>query len=728
MRRVDVVIPVFRGYDETRSCIESVLATVGDTRVILINDASPEPEITELLRSYQAAEDRVVLLENEQNLGFVATVNRGMEYDLERDVVLLNSDVEVANDWLLRLREAAYYSERVASVTPFANNATITSFPNFCQDNSLLFGLSVEEIDRCFARRALASSMIEIPTGIGCCMYMRRDCMNAVGLFDVETFGRGYGEENDWCQRADAAGWPNYHLGNCFIYHKGGVSFAEEQHPRIEQAMTILDQRYPSYHQDIQQYISQDPARALRTETLIQLFAMQDKPKVVCISHKLGGGAQQHVDELASYYQGEALFIQLTPEIEGQTVTLSFFDQGKRLKDGLHFDINQEYDKLLELLRALGVGHVHFHHAMGVHPRLWVLAEALGCQHDLTIHDYYLVNGNPTLTDQEARYVDCEREDFDQACAGHYPLPEGLTASQWRLNQELLVSTARQVIFPSQDCATRFQRFFNTPNAVVAWHPDYLSSQPYPEPLWRYTGGRPLRVLVAGAISREKGAELLEAVADALPSAEVEFHLMGYAYRALSSSVKTYGPYDNSQVAGLVQDIAPDVIWYPALWPETYSYTLSIALRLGLPAVVPNLGAFAERVAGRPFTAVCPWDQSVEQWRDFWSKLASSKQLKSAPPHREGNDVLSEQQFYPAHYLRGIAPRAASLPDGFMGQLTANLHVGVAELSASERLLARMWRLSRHPIFASFLRLVPFRLQRAVKRRLSARPMHDVLR
>ncbi|MDN4629859.1 glycosyltransferase family 2 protein, partial [Erwinia sp. PsM31] len=69
---------------------------------------------------------------------------------------------------------------------------------------------------------------------------IRRVCLNQVGYFDVETFGRCYGEDNDWCQRADMLGWKNYHQLNVIAYHKGGVSFAGEQRPRKLKDMELL--------------------------------------------------------------------------------------------------------------------------------------------------------------------------------------------------------------------------------------------------------------------------------------------------------------------------------------------------------------------------------------------------------------------------------------------------------------------------------------------------------
>ncbi len=745
MRAVDIVIPVYDGVDETRCCLETVLATIDVSwaRLVVVNDSSPNPAITAYLRQLDQQHEHLMLLENAENLGFVATANRGMQHSPDRDVLLLNSDVEVSGDWLHRLREAAYAGERRGSLTPFSNNATICSFPNFCADNPLLFGLPPAAIDQAFATTAVAADLFEVPTGVGFCMYIRRDCLNEVGFFDVETFGRGYGEENDWCQRAQAVGWSNYHLGSCFIYHKGGVSFGAEQSPRITRAMELLAEKHPRYQTQVQSYTADDPAKALRTSVLLGLFASLTKPKIALVTHKLGGGSQQHVDELATLYQEQALFLQITPDRDGQSVTVSVFDHGSRLQDGLYFDIEQEYDKLVSLLAGLGVGHLHFHHTMGLHPRLWRLSEDLDCNYDLTIHDYYLINGNPTLTDSEARFVSETVPEFDSLCAGHYPLPEGVSAEDWRQGQRLLVEGASRVIFPSADCAQRFTRFFDVESPVTAWHPDYQSSQPYPEPNWPRRSQRPLRVLVMGAISREKGADLLESVAMAMAGQPLEFHLLGYAYRALDGRVITHGPYTNADAYDLVAAIEPDVVWFPALWPETYSYTLSIALHMGLPVVVPDIGAFVERVAGRAMSVICPWDRPVDQWCVFWSAVDRDNRLPAcglaAGVPAAGVPAAgvpapgvpapgAPANFYGVAYLQDVAARDGQLSSGLVSSLAENLHAGLPQLTARERLLGRLWQASRSPLAAKLVGLVPFRVQRALKRRLSARPMHDIVR
>ncbi len=253
------MIPVYDGLEETQACIESVLETIDFecARVIIINDASPNEELCVWLRALPASDD-LILLENEQNVGFVATVNRGMSCSDENDVLLLNSDVVVANDWLERVQKTAYAQADIGTVTPFSNNATICSFPNLCDENELLLGLSLETIDSAFSDLN-PDELIELPTGVGSCMFVRRQCIDEVGLFDVESFGRGYGEENDFCLRATAAGWIHALAANVFVHHVGGVSFGSEKDLRVQEAISKLNQLYPGYDASIQKHIKKTP-------------------------------------------------------------------------------------------------------------------------------------------------------------------------------------------------------------------------------------------------------------------------------------------------------------------------------------------------------------------------------------------------------------------------------------------------------------------------------------
>lgn len=262
---IDVVIPVFGGVQQTRRCIESVLASTpaAQAEIVVVNDASPEPAITAYVQ--QLANDRrITLLTNESNTGFVRSVNRGMAQHADRDVVLLNSDTEVANDWLDRLRVTAHRHDDVATVTPFSNNATICTYPFEGWSGGVPGTLGLAALDRVFAR-ANTGLAIELPTAVGFCMYIRRDALSVLGAFDAERFGRGYGEENDFCMRALKSGRRNLLASDIFVFHEGAVSFSEERAKLTAAATEALLQVHPDYMERVVAFIEADPAQPLRS-------------------------------------------------------------------------------------------------------------------------------------------------------------------------------------------------------------------------------------------------------------------------------------------------------------------------------------------------------------------------------------------------------------------------------------------------------------------------------
>ncbi len=261
---IDVIVPVHKGPAATRRCLDSVLAAESTTPIetVVIDDKTPEPEITGMLDGL-AAGNRITLLRNEMNLGFVRSVNRGMALHADRDVVLLNSDTEVAGDWLDRIRRCVYAHDDIGTATPFSNNATICSYPYYGWTGGVPGTLGLAALDRMFATTNAGKS-VDLPTGVGSCLYIRRACLDRVGAFDAERFGRGYGEENDFCLRAVAAGWRNVLAGDVFVYHEGAVSFAAERADRADSAQEALLKIHPDYMQRVRAFVAADSMKPLR--------------------------------------------------------------------------------------------------------------------------------------------------------------------------------------------------------------------------------------------------------------------------------------------------------------------------------------------------------------------------------------------------------------------------------------------------------------------------------
>ena len=353
---VDVVVAAYRGLRETQDCLESVLADPDRPpgRVIVVEDCSPEPKLVAWLRMLVNS-GGITLLRNARNIGFVGSVNRGMEAAGTHDVALLNSDTVVPPGWLRRLAAQAYAVPRVASVSPFSNNATICGYPSV-SGVSPAFGLDVHAIDAA-CRKVNAGRGVEVPTTVGFCMYIRRAALNDVGLFDRETFGRGYGEENDFCLRATARGWRHMLACDTYVFHEGNISFGPAAAQWKRRSLDALVARYPDYLSVIDRHVRRDAAGPARFAITAALLRASRKPSVLMISHQLGGGVQRHIDDLVARL-GESVNVLLlsasargvalsVPALPGHSVCAL---PGDRLDD------------LAAYLRTTNLQRVHVHH------------------------------------------------------------------------------------------------------------------------------------------------------------------------------------------------------------------------------------------------------------------------------------------------------------------------------------------------------------------------------
>ena len=270
MNSIDVIIPVYNAFDDVVRCVDSVRRhTASDCRIVLIDDCSSDDRIAAFFAMLEAeADTRIVLLKNPANVGFVSSVNRGMSLS-HSDVVLLNSDTVVTSGWLVKLKRCADSDSTIGTITPFSNNAEICSFPFFCQNNSLE-GVDIEAVNRAMEAVAIPGYP-DIPTAVGFCMYIRRALLDKIGVFDAETFGLGYGEENDFCMRAIDAGYRNVLCGDTFIAHVGSRSFSSKTEALKARNSQLLFAKHPHYLGVVKRFISEDPIAPLRARVQARL-------------------------------------------------------------------------------------------------------------------------------------------------------------------------------------------------------------------------------------------------------------------------------------------------------------------------------------------------------------------------------------------------------------------------------------------------------------------------
>ena len=265
---VSIIIPVYNALEDLIVCLESIESSTDlDFHTLyIIDDKSPEKKVKKFLKEYMAQQNdkKIHVIFNQENLGFSGTVNKGIELTGNNDVLILNSDTIVSSGWLERLQRAAYSVPLVATVTPWSNHAFICSIPNALEYNFLPNNFTVQS----FAEFIYENSLFyypQIPFGSGFCMYIRREAIKVVGLFDRDLFGKGYGEDADFCFRANNAGFKNLLDDTTFVYHRGGASFEserdtiklKEKNKMISQNLIKLQEKYPNYYELVEKSVVQ---------------------------------------------------------------------------------------------------------------------------------------------------------------------------------------------------------------------------------------------------------------------------------------------------------------------------------------------------------------------------------------------------------------------------------------------------------------------------------------
>ena len=243
-RPVDIVVPSYRDAERVRALVRSIRKTAprGMARVIVADDASGSEHLAALGRI--AGID--VVVESERNSGFAANVNRGLRATaLDRDVVVLNSDVEALPSWLECLQYAAYRFQDIGIV------GAQLLYP----DGRIQFGGTIRNRDapEWFDHRyrfkpggwgpaAQTSPALAVT---GACMYVRREVIERIGELD-ERYPMAY-EDVDWCLRAWQAGLGVLYFPAAQLVHHESVTRGTDLGERERESQRLFWERWSGF-------------------------------------------------------------------------------------------------------------------------------------------------------------------------------------------------------------------------------------------------------------------------------------------------------------------------------------------------------------------------------------------------------------------------------------------------------------------------------------------------
>lgn len=489
MQNVDIIIPIYNGLEDLMKCLASIKkhTDLKKNRVILVNDKSPDERVYEFLVTQQ--DENMILIDSPVNEGFSASVNKGINYS-DRDVILLNSDTIVTSGWVEKIVRCAYSDEAIGTVTPLSNSATLCSVPIICQDNNIPEGRTIDEyaevIEKCSLRK-----YPEITVAVGFCMHIKRTVIEQVGLFDGKTFERGYGEENDFCNRAGLLGYKHVLCDDTLVYHKGTVSFVnEEKKALIESHTKILDEWYPYQMRKNHLYCMTNPDQYIRDNIAIWNGVMNGKKNVLLMvqsdfredASDHTGGTQFHVKDLVENLKRTYNVFVVARDLE--FLRLTIYDGDKILSFKFYIGQADEYPQmhdiklkriLKQIVEGFAISLIHVHHVHRLSFDIFDIASELEVPYIMTVHDYYYIC--PAIKLNNCNGGICENSKETELCAECLNKKLRISSrvnfiQKWRESTEKAVNGAEKVIFPSVEAKNIFNVYYpeNNDKYIVIGH------------------------------------------------------------------------------------------------------------------------------------------------------------------------------------------------------------------------------------------------------------------
>lgn len=625
-RPILIVIPVYKDLPKTQCCLESLFASglPTNSRVLVMDDACPEAELAEYL---QLARDKYGfdLRVNQENLGFTETVNLANDFrDSGEDILILNSDTICPTNFVARLARYLDLNPSIATVTPLSNNATIATIPCIGEEYSLFHPDDVGSLDEaayaCSREFSLPNGYIEVPTGVGFCMLISHAAIPEGPLFDASLFGRGYGEEVHFCLESTERGCINVLAPDVFVWHYSGASFGQEKWNRIEASSRVINELHPGYETAVGLFCQHDRLAVHRL--LVTLRGLADSKSIgtLVISHSLGGGIERYLDDRAMAMATGEYLIRLQPPKHDRFYEVTLMHRDIRVPIALELDEGESVATVVSELFSLSAIEVHstVGHDIGF---LFDLVTSLRLSYRFVLHDFASIC--PRIQPRNENNIFCGLPD-SSACnqclerAGEKEVDIG----SWRHRHQWLLYGAQELIAPSRNTAELVRYVQPGIDPIVIHHEsqELILQERLANQIRRIrtdSAASSFRVAVLGRLTPHKGLRLVEILSTLLEFHGVEVVVIGTieGKSTLMShkNVTISGAYKEHELLNLIEKTRPGVIFFSARWPETYSYTLSAALRSGYPVLAPDVGAFPERVNNIPDCALYQLSDSPER-------------------------------------------------------------------------------------------------------------------
>lgn len=372
------------------------------------------------------------------------------------------------------------------------------------------------------------------------------------------------------------------------------------------------------------------------------------------MSSYLPGGTHRHYTEMANEYscKGYILLLEYYQNVYSFSVLLN-----KKIVEKSIYAGNDRLMGVHKELKRWQVKFIHLHHFVYMDEALKNFLCSKNYKVAVTLHDYYTICPKVDLTCDGHYCKELSVANCDECMQYHNP-DDGVVKNffvslkyklsnitAWRKYWLDVLNKADYVFVPSSDQRERLLRYFPSLTKIrVVENPEIVVP---PAACKRQIR----RIGILGTISEAKGRSILLNCARMAEqqNLNLQFVLFGTLSpdeSQLPSNLMVKGKYKEDEVYTLITNEGIDFFWFTAIWPETYSYVLTIPIRLGIPVIAADLGAIGERIKRGGWGEVYPIESDISEIVHALSSFDYEYYRKKGDFAIKNNHFLSFQEMY----------------------------------------------------------------------------------
>ncbi|MCB7155771.1 glycosyltransferase [Bacillus stercoris] len=249
--KTSIIVLTYNQLALTKQCLESIWKHTNHNsiEIIVVDNGSHDGT-----RDYLKKMSSIKTIFNEANEGFAKGCNQGLENALGDNILFLNNDTIVTNQWLEPMIKLLYQDEKTGMVGPVSNY--VSGAQQIPVDYT-----SIEEIEHfsqgyCRQHQGESKAALRL---VGFCLLAKKEVLDKIGGFD-ERFEGGSFEDDDLCLRALQAGYQLKIALDSFVHHHGHATFSGNSDLSISRLYQVNRQTFiDKWKRDVTAFIDPQP-------------------------------------------------------------------------------------------------------------------------------------------------------------------------------------------------------------------------------------------------------------------------------------------------------------------------------------------------------------------------------------------------------------------------------------------------------------------------------------